>query len=108
MPNLDDELFDEINENARNMISQVYPQWTNYNKSDAGITFIELFSWFKEMQQYYLNQMSDSLKEKYLVLLGMKKNDKSLNKRIAVLYYFVALCFYTVAIINFVKGECVL
>lgn len=35
----------------------------------------------------------------------MKKNDKSLNKRIAVLYYFVALCFYTVAIINFVKGE---
>ncbi len=76
MPNLDDELFDEINENARNMISQVYPQWTNYNKSDAGITFIELFSWFKEMQQYYLNQMSDIRKEKYLILLGMKKNDK--------------------------------
>lgn len=35
----------------------------------------------------------------------MKKNDKSLNKRIAILYYFVAFCFYTVAIINFIKGE---
>ena len=28
----------------------------------------------------------------------MKKNDKSLNKRIAILYYFVAFCFYTIAI----------
>ena len=46
MPNLDDELFYDINENAKNMISQVCPQWTDYNKHDAGITFIELFSWF--------------------------------------------------------------
>lgn len=78
MPNLDDELFYDINENAKNMISQVCPQWTDYNKHDAGITFIELFSWFKEMQQYYINQLSDELKEKYLTILGMKKYNKQL------------------------------
>lgn len=77
MPNLDDELFYDINVNAKNMISQIYPVWTDYNKHDAGITFIELFSWFKEMQQYYLNQMSDGMREKYLMLLGMKPKAKS-------------------------------
>lgn len=79
IPNLDDELFDDINENAKNMISQVCPQWTDYNKHDPGITFIELFSWFKEMQQYYLNQLSDELKEKYLTILGMEKYHKQLS-----------------------------
>ncbi len=76
VPNLDDEFFDEINENARNMISRVCPQWTDYNKHDSGITFIELFSWFKEIQQYYLNNISAGMKEKYLMMLGMKRFTK--------------------------------
>ena len=54
MPNLDDEYFSDINENAKNMISQICPEWTDYNSHDAGITFIELFSWFKEMQQNHI------------------------------------------------------
>ena len=47
IPNLDDEMYSDINDNAVSMISQVYPEWTDYNKHDAGITFIEMFSWFK-------------------------------------------------------------
>lgn len=76
VPKLDDELFQEINNNAVNKISGLCPQWTDYNKHDAGITFIELFSWLKEMQQYYLDNISRDMKEKYLMLLGMKKNLK--------------------------------
>lgn len=30
---------------------------------------------------------------------------KNNNKRIAVLNYFTSLCFYIVAIINFIKGD---
>lgn len=73
VPQLDNESFDEINENAVNMISGLCPQWTDYNKHDPGITFIELFSWLKEMQQYYLDNINDGMKEKYLMMLGMKK-----------------------------------
>lgn len=76
IPNLDDEMYSDINDNAVSMISQVYPEWTDYNKHDAGITFIEMFSWFKEMQQYYLNQISSNMKEKYLAMLGMKRFTK--------------------------------
>ena len=76
MPNLDDEYFSDINENAKSMIPQICPEWTDYNSHDAGITLIELFSWFKEMQQYYINQLSDGLKEKYLTILGMDRIGK--------------------------------
>lgn len=73
VPQLDNESFDEINENAVNMISGLCRRWTDYNKHDPGITFIELFSWLKEMQQYYLNNINNNMKEKYLMMLGMKK-----------------------------------
>lgn len=35
----------------------------------------------------------------------MKNNENKTNKSIAVLNYFTSLCFYIVAIINFIKGD---
>ena len=34
----------------------------------------------------------------------MKKNENKTNKRVAALNYFTSLCFYIVAIINFING----
>lgn len=74
--NLDDEEYEEIVKRSKKMIPSVLPEWTDYNEHDPGITFIELFAWLHEMQQYYLDQISESNYLKYLKLLGMKQNPK--------------------------------
>lgn len=70
---LDTEIYEEILERARRMTSGIYPQWTDYNEHDSGMTFLQLFFWMKEMQQFYLNQIGNGHKEMYLKLLGMKR-----------------------------------
>lgn len=67
---LDDETFEEILEDGRSVISAVCPQWTDYNAHDPGITILELFSWFIEMQQFQLDQVTEAHKRKFLKLLG--------------------------------------
>lgn len=68
---LDTENFREIMEEAKNMVVSLYPEWTDFNYHDPGITMLELFSWIKEGQQYFLDQTGTDHKRKYLKLLGM-------------------------------------
>lgn len=70
--NLDDQYFDDIIEEVRKMIPVVYPKWTDYNAHDPGITFLELFSWLKESQQFHMNQIGNDHYLMYLKLLGMQ------------------------------------
>ena len=51
--NLDNEYFDDILDNARNSIASIYPEWTDFNYHDPGMTMLEMFAWLKESQQYY-------------------------------------------------------
>lgn len=67
---LDDERFKEIIDNAKKMIPNLTDEWINRSASDPGITFIEMFAYLKEMQQFYLDQISIKNKYKYLKLLG--------------------------------------
>ncbi|MBQ3566741.1 MAG: baseplate J/gp47 family protein [Oscillospiraceae bacterium] len=67
---LDDETYNEILEQAKHRISLICPEWTDYNEHDPGITFLELLSWLKEAQQYYLNHRENSMKHYFLQLLG--------------------------------------
>src|SRR5256714_61970 len=48
------------------------PDWTDHNRHDPGITFVELFSWLAEMQQFYLNRVGDESYVKFLKLLGLR------------------------------------
>ncbi|WP_127582991.1 putative baseplate assembly protein [Paenibacillus koleovorans] len=68
--NLDDRVYGQMVEEARKAIPAVYPDWTDENTHDPGITFLEMFSWLIEMQQYYLNQVTEKNELKYLKLLG--------------------------------------
>ena len=68
---LDQQSFREILDDAVKQISRVYPAWTNYNAADPGITLLELFSWFQEMQQYHLDQIGEKNERKFLKLLGV-------------------------------------
>lgn len=68
--NLDDRSYREIVEEAVFHIQGKYPDWTNYNPSDPGITLVQLFSWLTEVQQYHLSQPNEWKRRKYLKLLG--------------------------------------
>lgn len=67
---LDTENFRDIMENAKNMAASIYPDWTDYNYHDPGITMLELLAWIKEGQQFFLDQVGEEHKKKYLKLLG--------------------------------------
>lgn len=73
---LDDEDFDEILEKVRKMISGLSSDWTDFNYHDPGITFLELFAWIKEMQQYHMDQIGCRHRTKYWKLLGISCNDR--------------------------------
>lgn len=72
IPNLDDRFYDQIVKEARKAIPKLNPEWTDENVHDPGITFIELFAWLTEMQQYYLNRITHKSELKFLKLLGTK------------------------------------
>jgi len=69
VPVLDDKTFNEIVDEARSLIPRYYPEWTDHNVHDPGITFIELFAWLAEMQIYQLDQITDRNYIKFLKLL---------------------------------------
>jgi hypothetical protein len=71
LPNYDDQTFEDIMEMARRRIPVLYPQWTDLNEHDPGITLLELFAWLKEMEQYYLNRITTAGYESMLRLLGI-------------------------------------
>lgn len=67
---LDNQSFDEIIQQAQKQISLLTSEWTNYNPSDPGMMLLELFSWYKEVQQYHLDALSKEHELAYLKLLG--------------------------------------
>jgi hypothetical protein len=80
VPNLDDRTFKQIVEDSRKMISRFIPDWTDENYHDPGITFIELFAWLSEMQNYYLNRITVKNELKFLKLLGVCPKEQASAK----------------------------
>lgn len=77
---LDSESFDDIFENAKNRIVSTYPEWTDLNYHDPGVTMLEMFAWLKEIQQYYLNKVGPENIRKYFKLLGIERGTKKPSK----------------------------
>ena len=77
IPELDDEGFRQIVEQARSMIPRLCPDWTDHNEHDPGITFLELFAFLKESQQYHLDQIGPRNRQKFLKLLGMTRRARA-------------------------------
>lgn len=71
-PNLDDKTFAALVAEATKLIPRHAPEWTDHNRHDPGITFVELFSWLAEMQQFYLNRVGGESRLKFLKLLGLR------------------------------------
>ncbi|BAY14144.1 baseplate protein J [Calothrix sp. NIES-2098] len=70
LPNLDDHTYAELVEEARSLISNLYPKWTNHNPTDTGIILIELLAWLTEMKLYQINRVPDQNIVTFLKLLN--------------------------------------
>lgn len=71
-PDLDDRRFQELVDDAKRLVQQRCPEWTDHNVSDPGVTLIELFAWMTDLTLYRLNRVPDRNYVKFLELLGVK------------------------------------
>jgi len=71
-PNLDDRRFQELVDEAKRMVMQRCPEWTDHNVSDPGVTLIETFAYMTDLLLYRLNRVPDRLYVKFLELLGLR------------------------------------
>lgn len=69
---LDDETFEKMMDQAIKQLPGLYPVWTDYNYHDPGITILELFAWFTELQRFHLDQTGEEYLRKYWKLLGIR------------------------------------
>ncbi len=69
---LEHRTFEDMVQEYRQTISNLYPEWTNFNPHDPGMTIMELFIWMKSVHIFELDQITDEHRKKYLKLLGEK------------------------------------
>lgn len=79
-PTLDDTSFEQLVDEAKKKIPAYSSVWTDFNESDPGITFIELFAWLADMQIYSLNKITEKNYLRYLKLLGVTLTPPNLSK----------------------------
>ncbi|GAA1769278.1 putative baseplate assembly protein [Pseudarthrobacter sulfonivorans] len=70
-PNLDDRRFQDLVDDAKRLIANYCPEWTDHNVSDPGVTLIESFAFMVDQLFYRLNRVPDRLYVAFLDLLGV-------------------------------------
>src|ERR1051325_3550998 len=71
-PQLDDRRFQDIVDQAKTLIPQYCPEWTDHNVSDPGVALIELFAWMTDLLLYRVNQVPDKMYTTFLELIGVR------------------------------------
>src|ERR1700682_3761711 len=72
VPNLDDRRFQQFVDDAKRMVQQRCPEWTDHNVSDPGVTLIETFAYMVEQLIYRLNRVPEKNYVKFLELIGVE------------------------------------
>src|ERR1700682_1354549 len=72
VPNLDDRSFQDLVDDAKRLVQQKCPEWTDHNVSDPGVTLIETFAWMTDQVLYRLNRVPDRNYIKFLELIGVR------------------------------------
>lgn len=71
VPNLDNRRYQDLLDEALSRIPVYTPEWTNFNKSDPGVTLVELFAFLTENLLYRCNQIPERNRKKFLTLLNV-------------------------------------
>jgi len=77
VPELDDTDYEELLEEARNLLSAHSAEWTNYNPQDPGITILETLAWLTDSYVYQVDTVTDAHRRKYLQLMGERPQPPS-------------------------------
>src|SRR3954463_12484220 len=72
LPAVDSRNYQELLNEALARIPVHNPEWTNFNRSDPGVTLVELFAFLTESLLYRANQIPERNRRKFLKLLGQK------------------------------------
>jgi phage-related baseplate assembly protein len=71
LPDLDDRTFEQIRDELLLRIPRYTPEWTDWNKSDPGVTLIDLFAWLAESIGYRMNKAPERCLLTFLDALGI-------------------------------------
>ena len=71
IPSIDDRRYQDLLNEALARVPVYTPEWTNFNKSDPGVTLVEIFAFLTETLLYRSNQIPERNRRKFLKLLGM-------------------------------------
>jgi hypothetical protein len=71
IPAIDRRSYQELVDEALARIPIHNPEWTNFNRSDPGVTLVELFAFLTESLLYRANQIPDRNRRAFLALLGV-------------------------------------
>src|SRR5260221_14401685 len=71
-PELDDRDFQALVDDAKRLVQQRSPEWTDHNVSDPGVTLIEAFAQMVDQLIYRLNRVPDRHYVKFLELIGVR------------------------------------
>ena len=72
IPNLDDRNFQSLVDDAKRMVQQRLPEWSDHNVSDPGVTLIETFAYMVDQLIWRVNRVPDRVYVKFLELLGVR------------------------------------
>ena len=71
-PNLDDRRFQDLVDDAKRLVQQRCPEWTDHNVSDPGVTLIEAFAYMTDQLLYRLNRVPERHYIRFLDLIGVR------------------------------------
>jgi len=71
-PNLDDRRFQDLVDDAKRLVQQRCPEWTDHNVHDPGVTLIEAFAYIADQLLYRLNRVPERHYVKFLELIGVR------------------------------------
>ena len=74
IPKIDDRRYQDLLDEALARIPVHNPEWTNFNRSDPGVTLIEIFAFMTESLLYRANLIPERNRLKFLQLLGIPLN----------------------------------
>src|SRR5438874_5220897 len=73
IPAIDDRRYQDLRDDALARIPVHNPEWTNFNRSDPGVTLLELFAFLTESIIYRANQIPERNRVKFLSLVGLPR-----------------------------------
>jgi hypothetical protein len=84
-PEIDSRSFQDLVDEALARIPVHNPEWTNFNRSDPGVTLLELFAFLTESLLYRANQIPERNRRAFLSLLGVPLKSASSARGIVTL-----------------------